>query len=123
TTIEKPNHRQLLLGARSERPRRDHNTAEKCNELARPHHRPPKLRHAMVATGCDARKRYATFRMSALGHKRTYAVQNGMSASPPKADMCGAARHVCIGPIADSCTATILWLFDYLVGGDAQTLW
>ena len=30
--------------------------------------------------------------MSALGHKRTFAVQNGMSALPPKADMCGATR-------------------------------
>ena len=29
-------------------------------------------------------------RMSALGHKRTFAVQNVMSALPPKADMCGA---------------------------------
>jgi len=28
--------------------------------------------------------------MSALGHKRTYAVQKVMSALPPKADMCGA---------------------------------
>ena len=28
--------------------------------------------------------------MSALGHKQTCAVQNGMSALPPKADMCGA---------------------------------
>ena len=26
--------------------------------------------------------------MSALGHKRTFAVQNGMSALPPKADIC-----------------------------------
>jgi hypothetical protein len=25
--------------------------------------------------------------MSALGHKRTFAVQNGMSALPPKADI------------------------------------
>jgi hypothetical protein len=24
-----------------------------------------------------------------------------MSALPPKADMCGATRHVCFGPIAD----------------------
>jgi hypothetical protein len=39
--------------------------------------------------------------MSALGHKRTFAVQNGMSALPPKADMCGALGHVCFGPIAD----------------------
>ena len=28
--------------------------------------------------------------MSALGQKRTFAVQNGMSALPPKADMCSA---------------------------------
>ena len=28
--------------------------------------------------------------MSALGHKRTFAVQKGMSALLPKADMCGA---------------------------------
>ena len=28
--------------------------------------------------------------MSALGHKRTFAAQNGMSAFPPKADMCSA---------------------------------
>ena len=56
--------------------------------------------------------------MSALGHKQTYAVQNGMSALPnsdresglarkvmsalpPKADMCSAARDVRFGPIAD----------------------
>ena len=32
--------------------------------------------------------------MSALGHKRTYAVQNGMSALPPKADMCSAQADV-----------------------------
>jgi hypothetical protein len=40
--------------------------------------------------------------MSALGHKRTYAVQNVMSALPPIADMCGAARDVCFGPKADT---------------------
>ena len=39
--------------------------------------------------------------MSALGQKRTYAVQNGMSALPLKADMCGATRDVRLGPIAD----------------------
>jgi hypothetical protein len=32
--------------------------------------------------------------MSALGHKRTFAVQKRMSALPPKADMCGALTHV-----------------------------
>jgi hypothetical protein len=57
--------------------------------------------------------------MSALGHKRTYAVHKAMSALPPnsnrksgfphkvmsalppKADMCSALAHVCFGPIAD----------------------
>ena len=33
--------------------------------------------------------------MSALGHKRTYAVQEGMSALPPKADI---RRHVADQP-------------------------
>jgi len=37
--------------------------------------------------------------------KRTCAVQLAMSALPPKADMCGATRHVRFVPIADSCTA------------------
>jgi hypothetical protein len=62
--------------------------------------------------------------MSALGQKQTYAVhkpmsalhpiatakadmlQMVMSALPPKADMCGANRHVCFGPIADICKST-----------------
>ena len=39
--------------------------------------------------------------MSALGHKRTFAVQNGMSALHPKADMCGATGDVRFVPIAD----------------------
>src|SRR5262245_35628553 len=38
--------------------------------------------------------------MSALGHKQTFAVQKGMSALPPKADMCGALAHVRFGPKA-----------------------
>ena len=42
--------------------------------------------------------------MSALGQKRTYAVQNGMSALPPIADICSAA-NVRFVPIAD-----IAWL-------------
>ena len=44
--------------------------------------------------------------MSAMGHKRTFAVQNGMSALPPKADMCSATRHVCFVPIADILSTT-----------------
>jgi hypothetical protein len=39
--------------------------------------------------------------MSALGQKQTCAVQPGMSALPPKADMCGATRDVRYRPIAD----------------------
>jgi hypothetical protein len=39
--------------------------------------------------------------MSALGHKRTFAVQNGMSALPPKADIPGGDQHVRFVPIAD----------------------
>jgi len=32
--------------------------------------------------------------MSALGQKQTFAVQQTMSALPPKADMCDALAHV-----------------------------
>ena len=39
--------------------------------------------------------------MSALGQKQTFAVQEPMSALPPKADMCGATRDVRFVPIAD----------------------
>ena len=39
--------------------------------------------------------------MSALGHKRTFAVQNAMSALHSIADMCDATRYVCFVPIAD----------------------
>ena len=36
-----------------------------------------------------------------FGQKQTFALQMGMSASPPKADKCGAARDVRFGPKAD----------------------
>jgi len=39
--------------------------------------------------------------MSALGQKQTFAPQKGMSALPPKADMCSVPAHVCYGPKAD----------------------
>src|SRR4026209_593421 len=39
--------------------------------------------------------------MSALLQKRTFAVQKGMSALPPKADMGSATRYVRFGPKAD----------------------
>src|SRR5262245_2313953 len=55
--------------------------------------------------------------MSALGQKQTCALQQPMSALPPKADMCGAARDVRFGPKADSCSAAKKKsLFDQLVG-------
>ena len=44
--------------------------------------------------------------MSALGHKRTFALQKVMSALPPKADMCGALAHVRLVPIADIAALT-----------------
>src|SRR5262249_32069370 len=50
-------------------------------------------------------------RMSAQGQKRTCAAQEGMSALPPKADMCSAVADVRYGPIAD-----ILVSFDHFVG-------
>ena len=45
-------------------------------------------------------------RLSALGHKRTFAVQNDMSALPPKADICSARAHVRFVPIADIAAST-----------------
>jgi hypothetical protein len=39
--------------------------------------------------------------MSALGQKQTYAVQNVMSALPPKADIPRGEYHVRFGPKAD----------------------
>jgi len=38
--------------------------------------------------------------MSALGYKRTFALQQAMSALPPKADMCSALADVRFGPKA-----------------------
>jgi len=39
--------------------------------------------------------------MSALGQKRTYALQQAMSALPPIPDTERSLRHVCFGPEAD----------------------
>src|SRR5262245_52855383 len=50
--------------------------------------------------------------MSALGQMQTNAVQNGMSALPPKADICGATRDVRFGPITDMSHSV-----DHLIGG------
>ena len=53
--------------------------------------------------------------MSALAQGRTYAVQKGMSALPPKADMCSATRDVRFGPKAD-----IDLLFNHLIGASGS---
>jgi hypothetical protein len=53
--------------------------------------------------------------VSALGHKQTFAVQNGMSALPPKADICSAPANVRFVPIADIAT-----LFDHLIGAQQE---
>ena len=53
--------------------------------------------------------------MSASGHKQTFAVQNSMSALPPKADMCGATRDVRFVPIADIAEFT-----RYIIGDGDQ---
>jgi len=57
--------------------------------------------------------------MSAKGQKQTYAVQNGMSALPPKADMCSARADVRFGPIADIRRR----LFDHIVSGQKNAIW
>ena len=61
--------------------------------------------------------------MSALGQKQTYAVQNRMSALPPKAHMCSAQAHVCFGPEADSCSAAKNSLFDHFAGAGEERGW
>jgi hypothetical protein len=43
-----------------------------------------------------------------------------MSALPLKADMCGANRHVCFGPKADSCSTAKLTLGDFFLLIDAD---
>jgi hypothetical protein len=53
----------------------------------------------------DAGFRYRSAQpMSLLGHKRTFAVQNGMSALPPKADIDWRQPNVRFVPIADIVT-------------------
>ena len=49
----------------------------------------------------DLKDQLCESRQVRLGHKRTYAVQKGMSALPPKADMCSATRDARFVPIAD----------------------
>src|SRR5262249_33811829 len=71
----------------------------------------------------EKNKRQARDAQSALGHKRTFALHQTMSALPPKADICSALRYVRFGPIADSCTAAKKILFDHLVSAGEQGRW
>ena len=54
--------------------------------------------------------------MSALGHKRTFCDAAGMSALPPKADICSAQADVRFVPIADIAKNLICLLLDYFIG-------
>ena len=60
----------------------------------------------MLAITASARKG-AGAPMSTLGHKQTFAMQHGMSALPPKADMCSATSDVRFVPIADTAYSII----------------
>ena len=51
-----------------------------------------------------------------MGQKRTFLEVCSMSALLPKADITAAQTNVRFVPKADSCTATKIDLFDYLVG-------
>jgi hypothetical protein len=54
-----------------------------------------------VRNGVQPSDFYSVVAMSALGQKQTCAVQKGMSALPPKADIPGGYPHVCFVPRAD----------------------
>jgi hypothetical protein len=60
--------------------------------------------------------------MSALGHKRTCAVQTDISDLPPIADMCGAKRDVRFVPIADIVNAGLMGYPCGATTGGAQSL-
>ena len=57
--------------------------------------------HTLMSTFAQKQVSGRAIKMSALGHKRTFAPQNAMSALHPKADMCSATRYVRLVPIAD----------------------
>ena len=83
-------HALRLLRPRSERPR-CYRPTEQCDEIAPFHCLPEAQDRASYRFKPQCGKGRL---MSALGHKRTFAVQKGMSALPPKADMCSATRDV-----------------------------
>ena len=60
-------------------------------------------RSAKVRFGskADIRTAKSHVRFTSNNDRESGFPQNGMSALPRKADMCGAQAHVCFGPIAD----------------------
>src|SRR5262249_36180571 len=86
-------HSFALLRERNERPA-SCRTNNQCDELAPPHCLLRGSGQGIVAVQMRVVKGCS---MSALGQKQTYAVHNGMSALPPKADMCSATGDVRFG--------------------------
>src|SRR5215471_2754164 len=86
--MEKPNHRHWLLLRQGREWPSDRTASNSPNEISPPHGCPPRptrrylrLKHSR---GDDSSKGAITpLTMSALGQKRTCAVQNAMSALPP----------------------------------------
>ena len=79
---------------RRKRPRR-RRAAEQRDELRAAASIPPHNSLALCDWAARVKQRASEIRlMSALGQKRTYAVQNSMSALPPKAEMCSALGDV-----------------------------
>src|SRR5262245_39982158 len=89
--VEDANARNFhpLLRARGERPRG--RACRKRDEFAPSHCHPEAEEPTIVTIISNATEGAA---MSALGQKQTCAAQNGMSALPPKADMCSALADV-----------------------------
>jgi hypothetical protein len=77
------------------------------------------LRPAKRGSGLNLHGSNPEPHMSALGQKRTCAVQKAMSALHPKATSNATSWNVRFGPKADSCAAANN-LFDHLVGAVEQ---
>src|SRR5262249_35480027 len=115
---ENPDHRhRRLLGTRRNWPCR-RRAAYHPDEIAPPHC----LSEARTSNRTDLLQRQCIKSplsikpMSALGQKRTYALQKAMSALPPKAGICGALAHVRLGPKAD-----IEWLHSIISSAPASS--
>src|SRR5262249_56458054 len=83
-------HSLRLLRMHGKRPP-DRHAAKKCDELAPSHCLPEALDRPSYRF---KRSSLRDASMSALGHKRTFALQKVMSALPPKADIGWCGRHV-----------------------------